>query len=627
MSGVLRLSNNVTGRSTIIASASNDQTFTLPATGGTLLAGGSSLEVIFPSGTEALPGLHVESDVNTGLYSPTANTLGISTDGTEAMRIDSAGNVGIGTSSPNLASGGGLSLYNASNARLKFANSNTGTATGDGTQIYALGLNFHIENKEAGYIATYTSGLERLRIDSSGNVGIGTTSPQDALHIAVPSAVLRLEDTDTNHISTIQSTAAALVLSADATDSVASTYLGLSVDGSERLRIDSSGNVGIGTTSPQGNLQISESSTGATIRLTRPGSADYELYTSSDTFILTDKRQSTERMRIDNAGRVGIGTSSPTTQLHVNNSSGTATIRVSSQANSEGVTLSARSDGNGSQLVARGTSSNLRFYTQNSSDNLFERMRLDSTGSLLVGTTSSAWPYRIVAQGGIGFTAGSLAIARAQAGSTVASGGDIGYLTFGGNDYTAFAQISAWADGATGSGDYPGRLVFSTTANGASSSTERMRIAQNGHVRCVGFYSVTTASGANMHVESDGDVKRSTSSKKYKTAIEDIENTYSDALLDCRPVWYRSTCTGDNPEHGFWGFIAEEVAKIDPRLVFWKTKEVTYDEKGSAVSTPCDPEPEGVVYDRFVPHLLNLIKRQQAAIETLEQRLSDAGIA
>jgi hypothetical protein len=42
MSGVLRLSNNVTGRSTIIASASNDQTFTLPAIGGTLLVNTSS---------------------------------------------------------------------------------------------------------------------------------------------------------------------------------------------------------------------------------------------------------------------------------------------------------------------------------------------------------------------------------------------------------------------------------------------------------------------------------------------------------------------------------------------------------------------------------------------------------
>ena len=55
MSGVLRLSNNVTGRSTINASASNDQTYTLPALGGTLVTGGASSELIFPPGTEALP--------------------------------------------------------------------------------------------------------------------------------------------------------------------------------------------------------------------------------------------------------------------------------------------------------------------------------------------------------------------------------------------------------------------------------------------------------------------------------------------------------------------------------------------------------------------------------------------
>ncbi len=56
--------------------------------------------------------------------------------------------------------------------------------------------------------------------------------------------------------------------------------------------------------------------------------------------------------------------------------------------------------------------------------------------------------------------------------------------------------------------------------------------------------------------------------------------------------------------------------------VHWKTIEVTYDEKGSAVETPCDPEPEGVAYDRFVPHLLNLIKRQKEQIEAMEARLS-----
>ena len=45
-------------------------------------------------------------------------------------------------------------------------------------------------------------------------------------------------------------------------------------------------------------------------------------------------------------------------------------------------------------------------------------------------------------------------------------------------------------------------------------------------------------------------------------------------------------------------------------------KWISYDENGNVVSTPCEPEPEGVQYDRFVPHLLNLVKRQKEQIET-----------
>ena len=156
----------------------------------------------------------------------------------------------------------------------------------------------------------------------------------------------------------------------------------------------------------------------------------------------------------------------------------------------------------------------------------------------------------------------------------------------------------------------------------ATNNTERMKIEGNGDTINAGIYNFTTANAANVYVFSSGELRRSTSSGKYKTNVETLEDSYSDALLSCRPVWYRSTCDKDNPNWGWWGFIAEEVAEIDPRLVHWKTAKVTYDENGSAVSTPCDPEPEGVQYDRFVPHLLNLIKRQKEQIETLETRLT-----
>ena len=72
------------------------------------------------------------------------------------------------------------------------------------------------------------------------------------------------------------------------------------------------------------------------------------------------------------------------------------------------------------------------------------------------------------------------------------------------------------------------------------------------------------------------------------------------------------------------------MAEVEPRLVNWATKDAVTQEDGSVQSVerdPADYEAEGVRYDNFVPLLVNLVKRQQQAIEALEQRLSDAGIA
>ena len=149
-----------------------------------------------------------------------------------------------------------------------------------------------------------------------------------------------------------------------------------------------------------------------------------------------------------------------------------------------------------------------------------------------------------------------------------------------------------------------------------------MRLNKDGWLSCQAAYDVTTGTSPNCVVGNTGIFQRSTSSAKYKTQIEDIDFTYSEALLACRPVWYRSTCQVDCPDHSYWGFIAEEVAQIDPRLVHWKTVSVSYNDEGQKVETPCEPDPEGVAYDRFVPHLLNLIKSQKEQIEAMEARLS-----
>jgi len=261
-------------------------------------------------------------------------------------------------------------------------------------------------------------------------------------------------------------------------------------------------------------------------------------------------------------------------------------------------------------------------------------VEIDSLGRLLMGTSTSLnggsnqySRVQVIGNHSGNPSPGYFSLGRAEVVTSMSNNDALGRFVFTDNAAGDFARIEGFVDDNCGTDNYPGRIVFSTTASGEDGPTERLRINRAGSIRAPGIYAETTASAVNVHVHSNGTLQRSTSSAKYKTNIETLEISYSDALLNCRPVWYRSTCETDNADYGWWGFIAEEVAEIDPRLVHWKTLDITYDEEGSIVETPCAPEPEGVAYERFVPHLLNLIKRQQTAIETLEQRLSDAGIA
>jgi hypothetical protein len=144
-----------------------------------------------------------------------------------------------------------------------------------------------------------------------------------------------------------------------------------------------------------------------------------------------------------------------------------------------------------------------------------------------------------------------------------------------------------------------------------STSIDHSIITQ-GRLETEGTYSTTTSSAANVNISTSGLLARSTSSRKYKANIETMEDSYADAVLNARPVWFNSTAPDDteHPEWGYWGFIAEEIHDIDPRLVFYGEE----NEEGNL-------EPEGVQYDRFVPHLINLVKRQKDQIADLTTRL------
>jgi len=408
----------------------------------------------------------------------------------------------------------------------------------------------------------------------------------------------------------------------------------ISTGGTGRLFVDASGNVGVGV-SPSAKLEVNGES-----RFTRPGaSSQYVgiIADATDTRIVAEGSSKNLTIKNNSTTSSAILFDQAVASLYVFQQAGTERFRVRADGTFE-------IKGGGTAGVTPAVSVN-----PSASEN---SLVIDSSGRLLVGTSSARSNFyndtnsafiqlesasndgsalALVQNFNANTLGGQLILAKSNAASVgsntlVASGDACGRVSFQGSDGAQFveaAQIRCDIDGTPGANDMPGRLVFSTCADGSASPTERMRIDRNGVIdKVVGVYNNTTASAANLFIGAAGDFNRSTSSGKYKTQVEDIEYQYSDALLNCRPVWYRSTCKGDNPNHGWWGFIAEEVAAIDSRLVHWKTLEITYDEKGSAVETSCDPEPEGVAYDRFVPHLLNLIKRQKEQIEAMEARLS-----
>jgi hypothetical protein len=121
---------------------------------------------------------------------------------------------------------------------------------------------------------------------------------------------------------------------------------------------------------------------------------------------------------------------------------------------------------------------------------------------------------------------------------------------------------------------------------------------------------------------------RSVSSDEFKTGIEPMLDEYADAIVqNAQPIYYRSTCDADPDDWSYWGISAEQLATVDTRLVHWghSTKEVPQPlglppKRVPDLDSPI--KPVGVQYSRIVPALLQVVKRQGAAIEALEARLS-----
>lgn len=297
-------------------------------------------------------------------------------------------------------------------------NALSGTAAALGISDNAT-TTMYANNVSSGVSALWSSGAfafgtgngtftERMRLDGSGNLGVGTSSPGVRLDVSGADGVrARVVATSGGTSGMVLSSAGNTAYTIKAGN--ADNSLRIDQDGTDRLTLASGGNLGIGTSSPQTRLHVEVTSAGEVARFQGPNSSQSRLslhvpagevgsikwdngttLTGTPNSVAIDNGggaiafqiSSTERMRLDASGNLGIGTSSPGTKLHVVAASSQALFEGSVQGN----VIIQRAGTLGMSLFSDGAGK-LAFYDNTAG---VTRMALDASGNFIVGTAALA---------------------------------------------------------------------------------------------------------------------------------------------------------------------------------------------------------------------------------------------
>lgn len=460
--------------------------------------GGQTVQ--FAAGSNTAPSITTTGDTNTGIYFPAADTIAFTEGGTEAMRIDSSGNVGIGTASPAgrlHVRGSGVTIETISDTS---ATGYSGlTFSGTGAQNYAIGMggpsetSFGVANKW--FLYDGGSSAMRLVIDSSGNVGIGTSSPSTYGKLVVFGGNAYVQSTtigqgskitlaDTNNAVSVESSPVGVV-----SDMVFKTST------LTRMTLDASGNLGLGVTPSAwgSNYKAFESAGNSSVAIaaaningisiisngyadntnwiykTTGAAARYSVNTGIHQWFTAPSGTAgnaisfTQAMTLDASGNLGIGTTSPLATLDVVSTAGFRTRVRSTALAAEAMTLyqnatTGTASNNGLLVGLGGDQIGYFFnYTNNAmvlGTNATERMRIDSSGNVGIGTnTPSSYDAKLaVFNGNLALTTTTNKL----------------YLYYASS--TNYAHVSTATDGSI------------TFTNGTTSPAERMRIDSSGNV-------------------------------------------------------------------------------------------------------------------------------------------------
>jgi hypothetical protein len=669
---------------------------------------GSSFNQFYALGNGNVGGIRFGNTTKTNgyIYYDNGGNMNFHADGPERMRIDSSGSLLVGTTTGGGTIGtyngfgafAGGSIFSAATSNrsifsrrstdgsiIEFRKDSTGVGV-IGTQNWGIGtsnpagpLEVHKSGGDANVFITtgvttssttilfgdsasddrgrvhydhnndsmrlHTAGSERMRITSAGNVGVGTASPERALHVEGAglikntsgealfklqaannsNSILELADTNDGNVGRVQyehDNNAMLLYTND----------------SERMRIDSSGNVGIGGL-PSQRLHVH----GGAVQFTNTqntylqiNTTDTHLYTAA-AHPLRFGTNSTERMRIDSSGRVGIGTASPSSILHTSVSSGANKLIVQNTAASGQSVLQLNTDSTtpGQCQIYMGKTSAptngqvgydpnndfLYLYTNNS-----ERMRITSAGNVGIGSSSAIEKLRVSGNvelyndntdGYIWFhdtgtrswsigsdqSTGNFAITNVQG---LASGHKV-QINGSGDFLVGTNGISIGSPGNSETGlDVTQGGVAQLSATGIALFLRRT----GGNGDLVRFHAGTGAGGAgSISVTTTSTSYNTSSDHRLKENITDISNAI-DRVKILAPKRFNFIADADTTVDGF---LAHEAQAVVPEAVTGTHNEV--DEDGNAIM-------QGIDQSKFVPLLTAALKEAITKIEDLETRLA-----
>ena len=492
ISGVTIQGGTLVSGATVTGSAGQFTTITGNTVRFTTITGTTAVITsgVFASGTAAAPSISVGTTTN-GIYSPGADQVAVATNSSGRIVVGSTGTVNIvgdGTAGVTQAvSFNGSAPVNSlvidSSGRLLVGTSTPGGAgirntvplTGNSGSVFGYSSEGTLRSD------VVTARYYHSQANTASNSGTPYTI-SNLSHVSIAQSAFNADSTVTNQYGVnVQPSLTGATNNYGFYSNIASGTGRWNFYANGTAANYFAGSVGVGTSAPESTLQVNGTVSFGEGSLLSSSILPHIYRSGGNLFIQgrTDggpggniqlATASTIRLNISAGGNVGIGTASPSGTLHVTAASAVAPF-IASGPSSE----YARIDSSGRLLV--GTSSAIAAST------LTPGFQHQGTEAAFANAGFGRWTndnggYAMYFTKSRGTSVGSQVI--------VSSGDFLGALFFEGSDGTQLrrgASIIANVDGTPGANNMPGRLVFSTTADGASSPTERLRITNDG-VQC-----------------------------------------------------------------------------------------------------------------------------------------------